>query len=97
MVIEQIPLTLVVDDAVVVCPTTVSMLSHDQSLVFVWTHRILTHGIAENLRLFTNVRIGQVVVAVVLESEWAFSLTVGQTLEAVDTHHLKLAVTKFSG
>ena len=41
VVIEEIPLTLVVDDTVVVCPAAVIVLSHDDTLVLVWSHRVL--------------------------------------------------------
>ena len=38
VVIEQIPLVLVINDTVVICPASISVLSHDKSLVFVRTH-----------------------------------------------------------
>ena len=93
MVIEQIPLALVVHNAVVVGPAAVGMLGHDEAFVFVGTHRVLTHGVAEHLGVLPHIRIGQVVIAVVLEGERAFSLTVGQVLEAVHAHHLEFALT----
>ena len=92
-VIEQIPLTFVVDDAVVVSPAAVVVLGHDQALVLVGTHRVLTHGVAEHFGILTDVWIGEVVVAVILEGKRSFSLTVGQVLETVHTHHLELSLT----
>ena len=92
MVVEQIPLTLVVDDAVMVGPTAVGLLGHNQTFVFVGTHGILTHGIAEDFGLLPDVRIGQVVPAVSLESKRTFSLTAGQVFKAVDAIHLKLTL-----
>ena len=92
--IEQIPLTFVVDDAVVVSPAAVGMLGHNQAFVFVGTHRVLTHGISQHLSVLSDVRIGQIVVAVVLKGERSFSLTAGQTFKTVHANHFHLAVTK---
>ena len=93
MMIEQIPLTFVVHNTMMICPATVGMLCHYKSLVLVWSHRILAHCITENLGAVPNIRISEVVVAVILESKRAFRLTTGQTFEAVYTKHLKLTVT----
>ena len=93
MVIEQIPLTFVIHNTVVIGPTAVCMLSHDESLVFIWAHRILAHSISENFGVFTHIRIRKVVVAVVFKGERTFSLTTGQAFETVHPEHLKLAVT----
>ena len=89
--IEQIPLALVIDDAVVVGPAAIVVLSHNQTFILVRSHRILTHGIAQNLRVLSDVRIGKIVVAVILESQRALGLTVGQIFKAVDAIHLKFA------
>ena len=83
--IEQIPLALVIDDAVVVGPTAIVMFRHNQSLILIRSHRVLTHGIAEDFGILPHVRIGEIVVAIVLEGERALRLTVGQVLEAVHT------------
>ena len=90
--IEQIPLTLVVDDAMMIGPAAVLMLGHDETFVFVGAHRILTHGIAENLSILAYVRISKVIPAISLESERTFSLTAGQVFQTADTQHFKLAV-----
>ena len=95
--IEQIPLTLIVDDAVVISPATIGLLGHNQALVLVGTHRVLTHGIAEHLGILSHIRIGQIIVAIVLEGEGTLGLTTRQTLETIDTLHLKLTVTPFDG
>ena len=73
-------------------PAAVGVLGHNQALVFVGTHGVLTHGIAENLGILTHIRIGEVVVAVILEGEGTLSLTVGQVFQTVHTHHLHLTV-----
>ena len=91
--VEEIPLALVVHDAVVVGPA-VGVLGHDETFVFVGSHGILAHGVAEDFCLFADVRIGEVVPAVSLEGKRSLSLAVGQVLEAVDAHHFELALTK---
>ena len=93
--IEEIPLTFVVDNTMVVGPTTVGLLSHNQALIFVRPHGILTHGVTENFSILPHVWIGKVIVAVVLESEWSFCLTIRKVFQTVDTHHLKLALAPF--
>ena len=97
LVIEQIPLAFIVDNAVVVGPAAILMLWHDNTLVFVGPHWVLTHGIAEHFGFLPHVWIGEVVPAVGLEGKWAFGLTVRQVFQAVDTHHLHLAVAPLNG
>ena len=97
VVVEQVPLALVVHDAVVVGPAAVGVLGHDQSLVLVGTHRVLAHGVAEYFGVLPHVRIGEVVPAVGLEGKRAFSLAVGQVPEAVYAYHLHLAVAPLDG
>ena len=92
VVIEEIPLALVVHDAVVVCPAAVLVLCHDDALVLVWTHRVLAHCISENLSVVSYVWICEVEVAVVLECERTLSLAARKTLEAVCSDHFHLAV-----
>ena len=93
--IEQIPLALVIDDAVVVGPTAVVVLRHDQSLILIRSHRVLTHGIAEDLGVLPHVWIGEIVVAIILEGERTLRLTVGQVFQTMDTLHHKLAISPF--
>ena len=78
----------------VVSPATVGLFGHNQALVFVGTHRVLAHGITEHLGLLSDVRIGQIVVAVVFEGKRTFRLTVGQVFQTVDTVHFKLTVAE---
>ena len=92
--IEKIPLSLIVYDTMVVSPATILMLSHDETLILIRTHRILTHSIAENLCIVSNIRICEVVVAVVFEGKRTFSLTTWQTFETVYAVHLKLVIAK---
>ena len=58
MVIEEVPLTLIVDDAVMVCPASVGLLGHDKSLVLVGSHGVLAHCVAEHFCLLPDVRVG---------------------------------------
>ena len=96
-VIEQVPLALVVDNAVMVGPAAIGMLGHDETLVFIGSHGVLTHGITQHLSILSDIGVGEVVPAVGLESKRTFGLAVGQALEAVDTNHLHLAVAPFHG
>ena len=81
----------------VIRPTTIGLLCHDESLVFVRSHWILTHGVGKDLGVLPHIRIGQVIVAVVLERERSFSLTVGQVLETMNAYHLHLTIAKLHG
>ena len=76
MVIEQVPLALVVDNAMMVGPAAVGMLGHNQAFVLVGTHWVFTHSITENLGILSDIRIGEIIVAVIFECEWTFGLTV---------------------
>ena len=93
-VIEQVPLTLIVNNAVMVGPAAVGMLGHDEALILIRTHGVLTHGISQHLSVLSHIRIGEVVPAVGLEGERTLSLTVGQAFKTVHTNHLHLAVAK---
>ena len=95
--IEQIPLAFIIDNTVVVGPAAVLMLRHDQALILIRTHRVLTHGVAEHLSIIPYVWVGEVVPTVSFESERAFSLAVGQAFETVHTNHLHLAVAELDG
>ena len=75
VMIEEIPLSLVVYYTMVVGPAAILMLSHDETLILIRTHRILTHCIAENFCWVSYVRIGEIVVSVVLEGKRTFCLT----------------------
>ena len=90
MMIEEIPLSLIFDDTVMVGPASVLMLGHNDSLIFIWSHRILAHSIAENLGIFPYIRIGKIVIPVIFKCERTFSLTVRQILQAIYTDHFKL-------
>ena len=96
-VIEEIPLSLEVDDAVMVSPAAVGVFGHDDALVFIGTHRVLAHSVADNLSILPYVGICQVIVAVVFEGKRTFCLTVGQVFQTVDAHHLHLAITPLHG
>ena len=95
--IEQIPLTLVIDNTVVVGPTAIVVLRHNQSLILIRSHRILTHGISEYFGILPHVWVGQVVIAIVLECEWSLRLSVGQVFEAIHTRQLELTVAPLDG
>ena len=90
--IEQIPLAFIVDDTMVVRPTTVIVLGHNQSLILVGAHGVLTHGIAQHLSILPNVWIGKVIVAIILKGERTLCLTTWQAFQTIDTIHLKLAI-----
>ena len=81
----------------VVGPAAVIMLRHNQTLILIRSHRVLTHGIAEDLSVLPYVWIGEIVVAIILEGERPLRLTVGQVLEAVHTRQFKLAVAPLDG
>ena len=91
--IEEIPLTFEVHNAVMVGPTAVGLLRHNQSLVFIGSHWMLAHGIGKHLGVFPHIWISQVKVTVVLECEWSFCLTIRQTFETVYANHFHLSVT----
>ena len=92
VVVEQVPLALVVDDAMVISPTAVRLLGHDQPFILIRTHGVLTHRITKHLRILTDIRIGQVIPTVGLKGKGTLGLTVGQVFQTVDTQHLKLTV-----
>ena len=76
-------------------PAAVSMLGHNQSFVLIRTHWVLTHGITENLGILSYIRIGEIIVTIIFESEWTFGLTTWQSLQAVHTFHFKFTLAKF--
>ena len=95
--IEQIPLTLKVHDAVMIGPATVGMLCHDESLIFVWSHRVLAHCVCQHLGTIPHIGISKVEVAVILECKRTLSLTAWQSFKAVHAKHLELAVAPLHG
>ena len=97
VMIEEIPLTFIIYDTVMICPAAVLVLRHYDSLVFVWSHRILAHSIAENLSILPHIRIRKVIIAVIFECKRTFGLTARKSLKAVHTYHLELTVTPSDG
>ena len=83
LMIEQIPLTLIINDTMVISPTTILMFRHDDTFVFIGAHWILTHSISKNLSILSYIRIGKIVIAIILKSKWPFCLTAGQTFKAI--------------
>ena len=94
LMIEQIPLTFIIYDAVMVGPTAILMFWHDEALILVRSHWILTHGIAKNLGILPDIRIGQVIIAIILKGKRSLGLTVRKVFQTVDTIHLKLTIAK---
>ena len=78
--IEQIPLVVELDDRMMVCPASGFRLFHDDSLVFVRSHRIVAHGVCQTLRAFllAHPRIGKVELSVTLKGERPFFETFWQ-------------------
>ena len=68
------------------------MLGHDQTFVLIGSHGMLAHGIAQDLGVIPDIRIGQIIVAVVFKGKRTFRLTVGQVFQTVDTTHLELMI-----
>ena len=92
MMIEEIPLTLVLHNAVMVRPATVGLLGHNESFVLIGSHRILAHGVGEDFGFLPYIRVRQVVIAVVFKCKGTFRLTVRQVFQAVDAIHFKLTL-----
>ena len=95
MMIEKIPLSLIIHDTVMIGPATVLMLRHNDSLILVWSHRILAHCISKDLGILPYIRIGKIIIAIVFKCERALGLTVRKILQAVHTDHLHFARSPF--
>ena len=103
VVVEQVPLAFVFDQAVVVGPAAVGMLGHDDALEVPRTQRTLRHGVGQCLggvgaiaRVATHPWEGEVVPVAAAEGKRAFLETVGQALHLLSAHlhrrHLRHAL-----
>ena len=72
--IEQIPLSVNLDNRMVVGPADVSVLLHDFTLELVRAHRVVGHAVCEALALVLDPREAEVVFAVGLEEVRALGL-----------------------
>ena len=82
MVIEEIPLSLIFHDAVMIGPALRWRLIHDDTLECERSHRMVSHGISQRFGaiLFTYPREGEIILAVTLEGKWSFLESLRQSL-----------------
>ena len=82
MVIEEIPLSLIFHDAMMIGPALRRRLIHDDALECERSHRMVSHGISQRFGsiLFTYPREGEIILTVALEGKWAFLESLRQSL-----------------
>ena len=82
MMIEEIPLSLIFHDAVMVGPALRRRLIHDDALECERSHRMVSHGISQRFGsiLFTYPREGEIILAVTLEGKRSFLESLRQSL-----------------
>ena len=82
MMIEEIPLSLIFHDAVMIGPALRWRLIHDDTLECERSHRMVSHGISQcfGTILFTYPREGEIILTVALEGKWAFLESLRQSL-----------------
>ena len=89
MMIEQIPLSLELQEAMMVSPALIGVFGHENSLEVPRSQRILRHGIGQCLRatLMAHPREGEVIPSIALEHMGAFLESLGKSL-----HYLSLSI-----
>ena len=94
--IEEVPLSLVFHDGMVIGPASILMLFHDDTFVFIRSHRLVAHGISETFGaiFFAYPRVSEVKLTISLECERTFLEAFGQSFHCmtVELH----AVWRFS-
>ena len=82
MVIEEIPLSLIFYDAMMIGPALRRRFIHDNALECKRSHRMVSHGISQRFGsiLFTYPREGEIILAVTLEGKWSFLESLRQSL-----------------
>jgi len=82
MVIEEIPLSLIFHDAMMIGPALRRRFIHDDALECERSHRMVSHGISQRFGsiLFTYPREGEIIFAVTLEGKWSFLESLRQSL-----------------
>ena len=94
MMIEEIPLSLIFHDAMMIGPALRRRLIHDDALERERSHRMVSHGISQRFGsiLFTYPREGEIIFAVTLEGKWSFLETIWQSLHSLrlrgELHHI---------
>ena len=97
VMVEQIPLSFVADNGVVVGPAFAGGLRHDDTFEYIGPQRAVTHGIGQRLGLVLHPGIGEVEPALAFKDERAFLETLRKRGVQPDGASRKLREIVFHG